>query len=45
MFGDSMPTSSPDLTIEGQKMKVPEKKIPRVVEKTPTEIFQAMPYW
>ena len=46
LFGDSMsPSSNLDLTIEGQQMKVPEKNVPRVVEKTPTVIFQAMPYW
>ena len=46
VFGDSMsPSANIDLTIEGQQMKVPEKNVPRVVEKTPTEIFQAIPYW
>ena len=44
---DSLPPSSEnlDLTIEGQQMKVPAKTVPRVVEKTPIEIFQAIPYW
>ena len=44
---DSMPPSGEnlDLTIEGQQMKVPAKTVPRVVEKTPIEIFQAIPYW
>ena len=46
VFGDSMsPAANLDLTIEGQQMKVPEKNVPKVVEKTPTEIFQAIPYW
>merc|ERR1712126_155354 len=33
-----------DLTIEGQQMKLPVKNVPRVVEKTPMEIFQAIPF-
>ena len=46
VFGDSMsPSANIDLTIEGQQMKIPEKNVPRIVDKTPTEIFQAMPYW
>ena len=47
LTNDSMPLSSQnlDLTIEGQQMKVPVKNVPRVVEKTPVEIFQAIPYW
>ena len=42
-----MPPSSEnlDLTVEGQQMKVPVKNVPRVVEKTPIGIFQAIPYW
>ena len=47
LTNDSMPPSSEnlDLTIEGQQMKLPVKNVPRVVEKTPMEIFQAIPYW
>ena len=47
LTNDSMPPSSEnlDLTVEGQQMKVPVKNVPRVVEKTPVEIFQAIPYW
>ena len=47
LTNDSMLPSSEnlDLTIEGQQMKVPVKNVPRVVEKTPMEIFQAIPYW
>ena len=47
LTNDSIPPSTEnlDLTIEGQQMKVPVKNVPRVVEKTPVEIFQAIPYW
>ena len=47
LTNDSMPPSSEslDLTIEGQQMKLPVKNVPRIVEKTPMEIFQAIPYW
>ena len=47
LTNDSMLPSSEnlDLTVEGQQMKLPVKSFPRVVEKTPIEIFQAIPYW
>ena len=47
MTNDSLTPSSDnlDLTIEGQQMKLPAKTVPRIIEKTPMEIFQAIPYW
>ena len=47
LTSDSLTPSSEnlDLTIEGQQMKLPAKTVPRIIEKTPMEIFQAIPYW